>query len=80
MKPNTMNKIIQAVKAAREKHPQFAVNLHHALCLAAEELGETAKAINDMTSWEQIESEIYDTIAVLVRMAEKDKGMPDGIQ
>lgn len=72
MTPNTMNKIIKAVKAAREKHPQFAVNLHHAVCLAAEELGETAKAINDKTDWEEVEAEIYDTIAVLVRMAEKE--------
>ena len=71
MTPNTMNKIIRAVKSAREKHPNFAVNLHHAVCLAAEELGETAKAINDMTSWEQIEAEIYDTIAVLVRFLEE---------
>lgn len=70
--PNTMNRIIKSTQHAREKHPLFAVNLHHAMCLAQEEIGEAAKAINDMRAWEEVEAEIYDTIAVLVRIAEKD--------
>ena len=70
--PNTMNRIIKSTQHAREKHPLFAVNLHHAMCLAQEEIGEAAKAINDMRGWEEVEDEIYDTIAVLVRIAEKD--------
>lgn len=35
-------------------------------------MGEVAKAINDRADWEEVVSEIYDTIAVLVRIAEKD--------
>ena len=72
MNPNTMNKIIKATRHAREKHPEFAPGLADAMCLAQEELGEMATAINDKTGWDEIESEIYDTIAVLVRIAEKD--------
>lgn len=72
MNPNTMNKIIKATRHAREKHPEFAPGLADAMCLAQEELGEVATAINDKAAWEEIEDEIYDTIAVLVRIAEKD--------
>lgn len=72
MTPNTMNKIIKATRHAREKHPEFAPGLADAMCLAQEELGEVATAINDKAAWEEIEDEIYDTIAVLVRIAEKD--------
>lgn len=70
--PNTMNLIIKSTAHAREKHPEFAPGITQALCLAQEELGEMAKAINDNAPWAEIESEIYDTIAVLVRIAEKD--------
>lgn len=72
MKPNTMNLIIGSTKHARDKHPDFADKICRALCLAQEEMGEVAKAINDRADWEEVESEIYDTIAVLVRIAEKD--------
>lgn len=72
MKPNTMNLIIGSTKHARNKHPDFADNICRALCLAQEEMGEVAKAINDRADWEEVVSEIYDTIAVLVRIAEKD--------
>lgn len=72
MNPETMNEILHAVKHARDKHPVFAANLHHAMCLAQEELGELAKAINDMRGWDEVEAEIYDTIAVLVRIAQKE--------
>lgn len=71
MKPSTMNEIIQAVQRARKKHPQFAVNLHHAVSLAAEELGEFAKAVNE-DNRSQAEEEALDTIAVLVRFLEGD--------
>lgn len=47
MKPSTMNEIIQAVQRARKKHPHFADNRFHAVSLAAEELGEFAKAVNE---------------------------------
>lgn len=72
MNPNTMNKIIKATQHARQKHPEFTTGPEHAMCLAQEELGELATAINDKAGWDEIESEIYDTIAVLVRIAEKD--------
>ena len=72
MQPNTMNKAIKAVQHARQKHPDFAPGLEHALCIAQEEMGEIAKAINDKKGWDEIEAEIYDTIAVLFRIAEKD--------
>lgn len=72
MQPNTMNKTIKAVQRAREKHPQFTSGLTAAMCLAQEELGEVARAINDKSDWDAVESEIYDTIAVPVRIAEKD--------
>ena len=45
MNPNTMNHIIGSTKHARDKHPDFADNICHALCLAQEEMGEVAKAI-----------------------------------
>ena len=70
--PNTMNLIIKATAHAREKHPHFADGIRHAMCLAQEELGEVARAINDGSDWADVEAEIYDTIAVLVRIAEKD--------
>lgn len=72
MNPTTMNKIIKAVAHARQKHPGFAIGPHKAVCLATEELGELAKAINDARPWAEIEAEVLDTIAVLVRMIERD--------
>ena len=72
MKPNTMNLIIGSTKHARDKHPDFADNICRALCLAKEEMGEVAKAINDRADWEEVVSEIYDTIAVLVRILRED--------
>lgn len=71
MNANTMNQIIKATQHARQKHPDFAVNLHHAVSIAAEEFGEFAKAVNEIKP-EQIEAEALDTIAVLVRIIEKD--------
>ena len=71
MKPGTMNEILHAVKHAREKHQHFADDLNHALALALEELGEMAKSINEMKP-EQIEAEALDTIAVFVRIIERD--------
>lgn len=72
MKPGTMNEIIQAVNHARKKHRFFAISAKSALPLAMEELGELAKAINDNRPWAEIEAEAYDTIAVLVRLIERD--------
>lgn len=71
MKPSTMNEIIKAVEHARKKHPHFAGTAFQAVSLASEELGEFAKAVND-GNYEQARQEAMDTIAVLVRMAEKD--------
>lgn len=71
MNANTMNRIIKSTRHAREKHPDFAVNLHHAVSIAAEEFGEFAKAVNEMKP-EQIEAEALDTIAVFVRIIERD--------
>lgn len=71
MNANTMNRIIKSTQHAREKHPDFAVNLHHAVSIAAEEFGEFAKAVNEIRP-EQIEDEALDTIAVLVRIIERD--------
>ena len=71
MTPTTMNKIIQAVRRARKKHPHFADNRFHAVSLASEELGEFAKAVND-DNRSQAEEEVLDTIAVLVRFLEGD--------
>ncbi len=68
----TANKISKAVSRAREKHPEFAPDFAQAVCLVNEELGEVARAFNDKNNWEKVEEEIYDTIAVLVRMVEKD--------
>lgn len=65
MNPNTMNHIISATQHARNKHPKFADHICHALCLTPEERHELDKAID-------VVSESGDTIAVLVRIAEKD--------
>ena len=70
MNPYLMNEIIQAVKRAKAKHPKFCENLPHAVCLATEELGELAKAVNDGNDAE-ITREALDTIAVLVRILER---------
>lgn len=69
MNPYLANKIIKAVEHAKAKHPVFCDNLPHAVCLATEELGELAKAVNDGNQAE-IEAEALDTIAVLVRIIE----------
>lgn len=69
MTPTNMNQIIKAERMAVEKHPFFAQNPEHAVCLATEELGEMAKAIND-GNYEQAIDEVLDTIAVLVRLKE----------
>ena len=69
MDPYLANKIIKAVQHAKSKHPFFCENLPHAVCLATEELGELAKAVNDGKQAE-IEAEALDTIAVLVRIIE----------
>ena len=69
MDPYLVNKIIKAVQHAKAKHPFFCENLPHAVCLATEELGELAKAVNDGKQAE-IEAEALDTIAVLVRIIE----------
>ena len=71
MQPNTANQIIKAVQRARKKHPNFAKDAHHAVCLATEELGEFAKAVNEENPG-QAEDEALDTIAVLVRYLEGD--------
>ena len=69
MSPYLLNEIIMAVKRAKEKHPKFCDNLPQAVCLATEELGELAKAVNDGT-YAEIKREALDTIAVLVRIIE----------
>ena len=69
MNPYLANDIIKAVQHAKAKHPYFCENLPHAVCLATEELGELAKAIND-GNMAQIKAEALDTIAVLVRLIE----------
>lgn len=71
VRPNTLNQIIKAVQRAREKHPNFAKDAQHAVCLATEELGEFAKAVNEENP-SQAEDEALDTIAVLVRYLEGD--------
>lgn len=72
MNPTTMNKILKAVAHARAKHKFFAISPKSAMPLAMEELGELAKALNDNRPWAEIEGEALDTIAVLVRMIERD--------
>lgn len=71
VQPNTLNQIIKAVQRAREKHPNFTTDAQHAVCLATEELGEFAKAVNEENP-SQAEDEALDTIAVLVRYLEGD--------
>jgi len=72
MNPTTLNKIIKAVEHARAKHKFFAISPKAAMPLALEELGELAKAVNDVRPWAEIEGEALDTIAVLVRIIERD--------
>lgn len=66
MKAKILSEVIEAVQWAKDKHPRFAAHLFHAVSLAAEELGEMAKAVND-GNLEQAKAEALDTIAVLVR-------------
>lgn len=74
MNPYLANDIIKAVQHAKAKHPYFCENLPHAVCLATEELGELAQAVND-GNMAQIKSEALDTIAVLVRLIELTEGL-----
>ena len=70
MSPTIANQIIKAVNEAKKKHPLFAEgNLPAAVCLATEELGETAQAVND-GSLLRARDEALDTIAVMVRLIE----------
>ena len=66
MKAKILSEVIEAVQRAENKHPRFAENPQHAVSLAAEELGEMAKAVND-GNLQQAKAEALDTIAVLVR-------------
>lgn len=66
MKAKILSEVIEAVQRAEDKHPRFAAHLFHAVSLAAEELGEMAKAVND-GNLQQAKAEALDTIAVLVR-------------
>lgn len=66
MKAKILSEVIEAVQRAEDKHPRFAAHLFHAVSLAAEELGEMAKAVND-GDFKQAKAEALDTIAVLVR-------------
>lgn len=72
MKPKTMNLIIKAVNRAREKHPSFADGDYQVVSLAAGELGEFAKEVNDGEP-ERADEEALDLIAVLVRYLEGDE-------
>lgn len=74
MEPDIMNEVIKAVSHAKKKHPFFCENLPHAVCLATEELGELAKAVND-GDMAGIKTEALDTIAVLVRLVEAVEGL-----
>ena len=67
--PEINEEINKAVEHAKVKHPFFCENLPHAVCLATEELGELAKAVND-GNITQIKAEALDTIAVLIRLIE----------
>ena len=74
MNPYLANDIIKAVQHAKDKHPYFCENLPHAVCLATEELGELAQAVND-GNMAQIKAEALDTISVLVRLIELVEGL-----
>lgn len=75
MKAKILSEVVEAVQRAKNKHPRFAAHLFQAVNLAAEELGEMAKALND-GNLEQMRAEALDTIAVLVRIMEmiEDEG------
>lgn len=64
----TLVRINGAVSKARLAHPSVESDLFKEL---VEEVGEVARAILDGNSIDEIESEILDTIAVLVRMLER---------
>lgn len=70
MNPKTMNRILLAVKRAREKHPDFAPSEEYAVSIAAEEFGEWAKEVNE-DNRAKAEEEALDLIAVLVRYLEE---------
>lgn len=67
MKSSTMDRIEAAVLRARGIHPTVQTDMMLELF---EEVGEIARAILDGGSRSHVESEVLDTIAVLVRMLE----------
>lgn len=69
IKMSTLSRINTAVAEARANHPSVNSDLFKEL---VEEVGEVAKAMVEGSSQMDIELEVLDCIAVLVRMIEKE--------
>lgn len=67
-----LGEIAEAVNKARSKHPKFTNSPEQIVCIATEELGEMAQAINDK-KLDKAKLEALDLIAVLIRFVEEDK-------
>lgn len=52
--PAVLQRVLDAVAAAKKKHPEFATSAAHGVSLVAEETGELAQEINDMISADSV--------------------------
>lgn len=71
MKRKTYNQIKKSVSNARKKHPDFAKNINEAITILTSEIGEICTAILKETE-ERVIEEAFDSIAVLIRIVEKE--------
>lgn len=74
----------RALDRAEEKHDHFPDDPHHQLCLMAEELGEAARALNDMRAIREVCRRVQPPVphderdaAVEVKLAEYRKELED---
>ena len=67
---NTFVRIEDAYRYAKNKHPEFAIGVFHALGFLGEEYGEVVREITKQKDgWEErMQKELLDLIAVALRM------------
>lgn len=71
---DTFLKIEDAYIHAKNKHPEFAVGVYHALGFLSEEHGEVVKEITKgKDGWEErMDKELIDLIVVAIRMLNRE--------
>ncbi len=69
--------ILKALRHAEAKHPDFPEDIKHQALIMAEESGEVVQAVLNYTDHNcdkrLIEEELYQTVAVCIRMLKHEK-------